>query len=252
MLRTVKDNLRVLSADKYRPDAIDGNPRRKICLSLSSGCRVGCIYCFTRNYPVFRPLAVREIVEQAELILIRPAPPIKHPKNLKFSFKQMGDPLLNPVSTCEAVSLLARQFPAASFVVSTSGPRNPAFFRRLQRVAESGARTRLQFSCHTTSDEERVRLSPALPMMRFDEIAAVANNWNGERVSLNFVMLAGFSYDAEVLKQKFDPAKVFIKISRLDPNSQIAKSGLKDLKKAEVLKFTRALETAGFTLAFRQ
>ncbi len=248
---TTLDNLPVLTADKIIRGADDGLLRRKIGLSLSSGCEVGCIYCFTRDYVDFRPLSAAEIVEQATIALSH-HPLLSPIDELKFSFKQMGDPLLNPTNTLAAIRRLHRQFPDSSFVVSTSGVRqNLWFFSELQDLQSAGINIRLQFSCHTTSDKERRRLSPRKPMLTLAEIAVLANNWHGNQTTLNFVLMDGFKHNPTTIARLFHPDKVFIKINYLDHNRQTRELDLRDLAPPLVQSFVDRLENQGFQWAYR-
>lgn len=251
IFKTAEDGLPVLVADKKLKDKYDGKQKLKVGISLSSGCGVKCIYCFTNNYKHYRPLTADEIMEQARFVLALPENSSGSFDEVKISCKQMGDPALNFENTCEAIEQLSMEFPTSSFVVSTSGPSNISFFERLQTVVNKGANVRLQFSCHTTSDMERSFLSPAIKMMTFAEIAKEVKRWNGSIVTLNFVMLEGFSYDSGAIERNFDPKKVFIKVNYLDPNTQLKKNGLRDMRKEDVNKFTEALKIGGFQYAFR-
>ncbi|HAU66695.1 TPA: hypothetical protein DCW61_05095 [Candidatus Uhrbacteria bacterium] len=247
-LRTA-DELRILSADTLLCEA--GGATRKIGISVSSGCRVGCRYCFTNKYPCYRQLSQRELCEQVTFVL--KSRPVVHPSlKLKISLKQMGDPLLNSRYVLSALRLLSSDYPEAMLVVSTSAPRvNLVFFAELQRLQDMGANIRLQFSCHTTSDVERAYLSPNIPMMSLVEIGAVANKWNGQLVTLNFVIFEGYSYDVAALEKIFDPDKVFIKINYIDPNSQTEKNAFRDVVQSQKDTFVRALKKAGYQLAYR-
>ncbi|MFC1622605.1 radical SAM protein [Patescibacteria group bacterium] len=244
---TTKDNLIVLSTNKILEDAQDRKVKRKIGVSLCSGCGIGCIYCFTNQLKHFRPLSVSEIIEQVKMILEQ-SENKRIFDEVKVSFKQMGDPLLNS-NVAEAIQLLHQQYPDFNFVVSTSGPKiNQHLFGDLQNL---GVNIRLQFSCHTTSDKERRFLSPNISMMTLEEISQVVNSWNDGLVTLNFVMLKGFEYSADKLRQIFNPDQIFIKVNYLDDNSQLKKHGLSDMPEEKILNFTQALQRDGFQYAFR-
>ena len=242
--------LPVLSANKLLRDKYTGNLVRKIGVSLSSGCLIGCIYCFTRRMNRFAPLSSEEIVDQVKFILE------KHPvednvDEVKISMKQMGDPLLNQENTLSAIRELHEMYPSFNFVVSTSGYNDPSFFDHLNLLVDSGINIRLQFSCHTTSDEERNRLHPEMDMMKFSEIAETVRRWQGDRVTLNFVLFGGLSYDFEEITKLFPGGKVFIKLNYVDPNEQTKAHGLVDVRPRELLKIKEALKATGLTNACR-
>jgi adenine C2-methylase RlmN of 23S rRNA A2503 and tRNA A37 len=239
-----EDGHTVLAADKLLRD--QGELYRKACLSLSSGCPVGCVYCFTQGMP-YRPLTSDEICQQADTMLATPLE-----GTLKISLKQMGEPLLNPQHTLDAVQALHARY-HAPVVVSTSGPlRNAWFFERLQALRDSGAAIRLQFSCHTTSDEQRRLLSPRMPMLSLEAVCRTAHAWyNGDKATLNFVPLENHELDAVTLRRLIDPSEVFVKISYLDLNQQTERHGLHGMVSERVEKFVRQLRAMGFEHAYR-
>lgn len=247
-LRTA-DDLRILSADTLLCEI--GGATRKIGISVSSGCRVGCRYCFTNKYHCYRQLSEREICEQVTFVLDKRTE-IAHGSALKISLKQMGDPAINIKHVLNALKVLSRDYHDAMFVVSTSAPRIGAdLFEGLQNLQDSGANVRLQFSCHTTSDSERASLSPNMPMMSLAEMGIVANQWSGQLVTLNFVIFDGYSYDIEALERTFNPSKVFIKINFIDWNSQTERNAFRNATESRKNAFVDDLLRAGYLLAHR-
>lgn len=248
--QTKSDNARVLIANKVLQDKYSNKKIRKIGVSVSSGCGIGCVYCFTNNYTTNRLLSWQEIVEEVDIAL-------SHENNIqkfdeiKISFKQMGDPMLNQDAVMKAIRFLANKHPNFHFVVSTSGPKIKSdFFQVLGAIAKNTS-IRLQFSCHTTSDQERALLSPKLPMMTFQEIADIVTDWQGGLVTLNFVMIKGYTYNAAKLKELFKPSKVFIKINYLDHNGQTKKNHFQDMEDDQVKMFIKDLQQTGFQYAYR-
>lgn len=247
-----EDGHPVYTADGILADSREDVRRRKIGVSLCSGCRVGCVYCFTNRLDRFRRLKPEEIVAQVELALADSAWLPGSYDELKVSFKQMGDPLVNPLNTLEAIRRLAKAYPDATFVVSTSGPWcEESFFPELSGIAAAGARIRLQFSCHTTLDEERRLLSPRLPMMNFDTLGTLSRIWRHGRVTLNFIVLEGYVYDAASIRRHFRPEDVFVKVGRIDPNACTRSAGLVTASDDAVSGFETALEREGFAFARR-
>lgn len=245
----------VYATDGILVDSREGVRRRKIGVSLCSGCRVGCRYCFTRRIDRFRKLTLEEIIAQVELVMADSGWLPGGYDELKVSFKQMGDPLVNPANTLKAIRGLAQRLPEATFVVSTSGPWcETSFFPELSEMAVSGVRVRLQFSCHTTSDEERRKLSPELGMMPYGTLGTLARVWSkatGGRVTLNFVVMDGFTYDPSAIRRHFDPDTVFVKVGRIDPNACTASESLVTASGDAVREFEAGLEREGFVFARR-
>ena len=245
-----RDGYPVLTADKKMIDQYSGKRMWKIGVSVSSGCGISCIYCFTRKFRHFRPLSKDEIVEQVEFVISQPGNSPSGFDEMKVCFKQMGDPLLNPENTYLAIRKLHERHANLCFVISTSGPnRNRSFFTRLNNLVNGGKNIRLQFSCHTTSDVERERLSPRLSMLTFAEIAEIVKEWNGGPVTLNFVTFADFSYDAKVIERLFPLKKVFLKLNYIDHHA--GTQSLRDADESWIQKFETDLRAAGFQLAYR-
>ena len=209
------DNHLVLCTKKELVDPSNGHKVLKIGVSLCSGCSIRCKCCFTQQYN-FRILSPREIVDQVELVFDQRDIDINSYDERKISFKQMGDPLINSDNTLSAIKKLEELYPDFSFVVSTSAPlMNQDFFEKLSLYSDI---VRLQFSCHTTSNEERNNLSSSIPMMSFSQIAEIVNKWEGERVTLNFMLIKGFTVSVRWIASLFDINKVFIKINYIDRN----------------------------------
>jgi len=250
--RTKRDNLPVYSASKILDDTHEGKLKWKIGLSVSSGCRVGCIYCYTNSMTRYRPLRVAELVDQVRLVIENTDYTFDQFDEVKVSFKQMGDPSLNPRNVAKCIAILHGMYPGLKFVVSTSGPRhNGRLFERLACLVEDGVDLRLQFSCHTTSDVERMQLSPKLDMLNLAELAEIANAWPGEPITLNFVMIDGFTYDGAHLGELFHPEKVFVKINFIDVTKQTTAHALTNEDRAGVARFIYSLTENGFRYASR-
>jgi adenine C2-methylase RlmN of 23S rRNA A2503 and tRNA A37 len=191
------------------------------------------------------------MIQQA-FFLLNKNPDLCSRYSLKISLKQMGDPVLNSKNVLKALRQFARTLPGAMQVVSTSAPKNNGdFFKDLQTIQDRGANIRLQFSCHTTSDTERAYLSPKTQMMSLSEIGKAANEWRGQKVTLNFVMFEGYTYEVAKLEKIFSPEKVFIKLNYIDHNELTQESGFRDAAISIKNDFSEELKKAGYQLAHR-
>lgn len=234
----------------------------KIGVSLCSGCAVRCKFCFTNGYQKFRTLTVQEIINQVKMVI---AYGQRHkiiytgivrigdwifPPRIKISMKQMGDCLLNPFNTIEAIETIAKIYPAFVFVVSTSGPKlqtNKEFFKRISKL---DADVNLQFSLHTTSDKERKILCSAMPMMSLKDISRITRK-PFSFTTLNFVMFDGFEYSIDKIAKLFKTTNTFIKVNYIDKNTFTEHSKLKDMPESKVKTFTKQLGKYGFKWDFR-
>lgn len=247
------DGYPVFTADKKLDDLVEGKNKWKIGVSLSSGCSVGCIYCFTNRFDHHRLLTGDEIKEQVEYVVDLPYNSVLQYDEVKVEMKQMGDPLVNPDNTLDAISKIYEEHPTFTQVVSTSGPKDyRCFFDRLKDQRRKGTNIRLQFSCHTTNDEEKKILSPRLEMMKLEEIAETVDNWYDGRnkVTLNFVPMKGYELDGKKLTKMFDKDQVFVKISYVDVNRYTKGRNIEDATK-EIFDFAKRLKKKGFSYAYR-
>jgi adenine C2-methylase RlmN of 23S rRNA A2503 and tRNA A37 len=252
-LRTTQGHAPVFMADGILSDRHEGNVRRrKVGVSLSSGCAVGCRFCFTNRIRSYRPLTLEEITAQVHLALIN-SDWLNHPyQQLKFSFKQMGDPLVNPIPTLEALWQLQVRYHPEMLVVSTAGPdRNRWFFERLAELGDTDSEIRLQFSCHTSRDAERCGLCPKMKMLTFRDLGQIARAWPHGRVTLNFVVMKGMTYEVDEIARNFRPEDVFIKVNYIDRNRDTIAQKLVTDSETVVARFERDLAEHGFVSARR-
>lgn len=252
LLRAKLDDAQILAVDKRRPATADTKSLRKLCVSVCSGCAIGCIYCFTNSRHNFRPLSAMEIIEQVEaLIELAPEVSLTDFTETKITFKEMGDPLLNPQAVLKAIDYLTTMNPDFHFIVSTAAPQlNLWFYEALaQRLKTS--RIRLCFSCHTTSNAERLRLNPKMKMLNLDQISAEVLKWTGPPITLNFIVIDGFTYDVDRLMKLFDPKQVFIKLNYFDDNEFVRRAGLKNASPERIAELEQELTAHGYNWSQR-
>jgi adenine C2-methylase RlmN of 23S rRNA A2503 and tRNA A37 len=168
------------------------------------------------------------------------------PDETEIIFDQMGDPLLNPEQVVQAIKRLTNLDSSFRFVVSTTAPqRNWAFYKVMADLAKS-AQIRLCFSCHTTSNLERRRLYPKMPMLILEEIADIVKVWPTPPVILSFIVMDRFTYDVARLAKLFSPDRVIIELNQLENNEFVRAQGLNNADSAQVEKFIADLTASGF------
>ena len=224
------DGRPVLSTSNFLEDSFEKQNKWKIGVSLSTGCDVGCIYCFTRNLDFYRPLSVEEIVEQASFVYDQNNFSDKQIDEVKIEMKEMGDPALNVDGVCGAIRILNDKFLNLLYVVSSSGVKNYSLFEELKKVRDEDIEIRLQFSCHTTDNEQRRILSPRLDMFSLEEISEVVENWYDEnqKVTLNFVPFKKFE-DHYLVREAFYKLKE--KCQEVIYYRRVMELSVKDIKK---------------------
>ncbi len=182
--------------------------RTVICCSTQSGCPIGCRFCGAGDYFV-RSLSSEEIISQPVHLLadhgINPA----LVKRLQIMFMSMGEPLLNFNALSQAIYKLAKLYPQASLLVSTSAPK--VDFEPMIKLSREVETVGLQFSIHESTDEARNALVPFKKKLTLREIAAVGVNWHaatGRRPFFNYCAhdKNTTAPDADRLVNLFDPA----------------------------------------------
>jgi adenine C2-methylase RlmN of 23S rRNA A2503 and tRNA A37 len=248
------DGFPVFTTDKKLNDTVEGKNKWKIGVSLSSGCPLRCVYCFTNKFDFYSPLNSEEIIDQVDYVVNQPDNNPQDYDETRVEMKQMGDPLANGGHTLEAILKLYETYPDFLYVVSTSGlDGNSRFFNGLKKQRDLGTKVRLQFSCHTTNDKERQILSPGKKIMTLEEMSKVVDFWyeGQEKVTLNFIPFEGYELSSKKLAETFDPSKVFVKLSYIDENRFTKKKGLTNRPQESTKKFVDEITAKGFTTAYR-
>jgi 23S rRNA (adenine2503-C2)-methyltransferase len=105
-----------------------------------------------------------------------------------------------------------------------------AFFDRLIDIRDAfyHGKFQLQFSIHSTDEGVRDRIIP-VPKWSLEEISDYGGRFfrEGERkITLNFILAAGYAIDPKRLRSIFSPEMFFVKLTPLNPTSKGANRGL--------------------------
>jgi 23S rRNA (adenine2503-C2)-methyltransferase len=169
--------------------------RCTLCVSSQVGCAIGCDFCLTARMGLERHLTAGEIVGQVLLARADRGP--SGPFHVVFM--GMGEPLHNYDAVLGAVRLLAD--PAGLAVghrrvtLSTSG-----LVPGIERLAAEPIRPRLAVSLNATTDAVRDRLMPINRKYPIAALVAACRAFartSGERVTLEYVLLAGVNDSAD-------------------------------------------------------
>jgi 23S rRNA (adenine2503-C2)-methyltransferase len=118
----------VAEAVLYRYNTFED--RTVLCVSVQSGCPVGCVFCGTGK-KFIRNLTSEEIISQVTYILKDKDIEDINSKCAKFQimFMSMGEPFLNYDQVHSAIIALNVYYPNAQLLVSTIGPRKESEMR---------------------------------------------------------------------------------------------------------------------------
>jgi 23S rRNA (adenine2503-C2)-methyltransferase len=159
--------------------------RTVLCVSVQSGCPVGCAFCCTGNQ-FFRNLTTQEICYQVHYILenhgiamqVNDNHMLKFPiEKFQIMFMSMGEPFLNYENVVKSIYLLTHYYTSAQLLVSTIAPKTvenlKGFIDLSRRIGNVG----LQFSIHRSSDCDRDELIPFRNKLTLNEIRNYGIEW---------------------------------------------------------------------------
>jgi 23S rRNA (adenine2503-C2)-methyltransferase len=203
-----------------------------LIISTLFGCPVGCRFCDAGEF--YRgKLTASEIMEQIDFLIKSRFPDgtVPVPK-FKIQFARMGDPAMNS-SVLDVLETLPKRYHAPGLMpsVSSIAPKGcESFFNQLKDIKNTYYRNRfqLQFSIHSTNQEQRDWLIP-VPKWSLQEIAEYGNFFSrkGERkITLNFALAQGMEINPEIMLNHFDPNTFFIKITPVNPTGKADTHGI--------------------------
>jgi len=153
--------------------------RTVLCVSVQSGCPVGCSFCGTGR-KFIRNLSEVEIFDQVRGILqdmniedINSAG-----ERFQIMFMSMGEPLLNFDNMEQAIKNLHRSYPNAELLISTMAPKEPWAVKTLFKLSKDIDKIGLQFSVHEAYEHKRDKLIPYKNKLTLREIRDVGTEWH--------------------------------------------------------------------------
>lgn len=185
----------------------DFNTRTVICCSTQSGCPVGCRFCGAGDRFV-RSLTSGEIFEQVVAVLDDHAIDASKVEKMQIMFMSMGEPLLNFGQVERVLEDLARRYPNARLLLSTSAP--DIDYAPVRDASARIPQVGLQFSVHESTDIARDALIPFRRKLNLERIANEGRLWHkatGRKPFFNYCARAGNVSGEDVgrLSMLFDP-----------------------------------------------
>lgn len=168
---------------KYESVWMPGIKRRTVCLSVQSGCRMGCPFCATARYGFHGNLTAGDMINQ-----VLSVPGEERPTHVVFM--GMGEPMDNLEEVLKACSILTAEWGAAlsprNITVSTVGI-TPAVNEFLAR-----SKCNLAVSLLSPFGEERKKAVPAESLYPVHEIISILKSFPAvrkRRFSVAYVMI---------------------------------------------------------------
>jgi len=179
----------ITEAVLYRYESFE--ERTVLCISVQSGCPVGCTFCGTGNRFI-RNLNASEIVAQVtkvfkDRVLYKT---INKCKKLQIMFMSMGEPFMNYKNVSYAIETLHELYPSADLLVSTIAPNSmwrygDHFIGLSKQIPNVG----LQFSIHAATDTARNEIIPYNNKMSLVELRNYGVEWwkeTGRKPYINY------------------------------------------------------------------
>ena len=210
-------------------------PASKKWVSIVStlyGCPAGCQICDAGRW--FKgKLSASEILEQIDYLVLSRYPSRSVPaEKWKIQFARMGDPAFNP-AVLDVLEQLPSLYDAPGLMpsISTIAPiGTDKFFERLleQKHRLYPVWFQFQFSVHSTDKEVRDKLIPVRTwdLARMAEYGKELYVEGGRKVALNFALTEGVPVEPKVIGALFSPDQFIIKITPLNPTSQVELNSL--------------------------
>jgi 23S rRNA (adenine2503-C2)-methyltransferase len=148
--------------------------RTVLCVSVQSGCAVGCTFCGTGK-KLIRNLTVEEILEEVEYALRDIDVP--NVKRLQIMFMSMGEPFHNFDNFKHVLKKLYKLYPNAALLVSSIAPRKQKEFAEFLQLSQEIPNIGLQFSVHKSNDTERNVLIPFASKFTLAELRDYGIEW---------------------------------------------------------------------------
>ncbi len=225
----------------YIPD----RDRATVCLSVQSGCRMGCRFCMTARQGFQGNLTTNEILNQ-----FRSLP--EHALLTNIVFMGMGEPLDNLDEVLRSLDILTSEWGYAwsptRITVSTIGITG--------KIEEflSKSRCHLAVSLHSPFDEERQKLMPAQKAHPVKEILDTIKRFDfgrQRRVSFEYIVFRGLNDTPAHVKELariLNGIRCRINLIRFHaiPGSEFSSPGLSEME-----AFRDSLTAKGITTTIR-
>jgi len=185
--KTIKYLFRSDDGSEYETVYMPDNKRHTVCISVQSGCRMGCRFCATGRYGFRGDLSAGEILNQ--ILSIPEAGKITH-----VVFMGMGEPMDNLDNVLKACEILTAEWGLSisprNITVSTVGLT--AEVERFLKVSDCN----LTVSLHSPFPEERKLIVPMETINPVQTIIDMMKNFplkKRRRFSLAYVMIKDYN-----------------------------------------------------------
>ncbi|MDX9811923.1 MAG: 23S rRNA (adenine(2503)-C(2))-methyltransferase RlmN [Bacteroidales bacterium] len=223
-----------------------GDKRNTVCVSVQSGCRMGCSFCETGKYGFHGNLSVRSIISQ--VLGLPESERVTH-----IVFMGMGEPLDNLDNVLKACEIITAEWGlalgSAKVTVSTVGitPAIETFLLKTQ--------CNLTLSLHSPFSNERKKLIPVENRYPFASVIDLLRNFpvkKKRRLSIAYVMMEGVNdSDAHLAELKSLLAGSGIRVNLL-PYHRGSNDVFQPSPRGTMLRFKHELVISGISASIRE
>lgn len=195
--------------------------KRVMTISTMAGCPCKCEFCASRK-SFKRNLSGYEIADQVKSMEYEGTRygriyGAQDAKEFRVLFTRMGEPMLNVDNVIDGIRRLIAMYPYNILIgMSTSGYK--AGLAKFMTALDILPYIDMQFSVHSTSQDQRDLLFDTTKNMALEELAVAASEWfhlTGNKVGLNFILFEHGEYDFVKLVDElgFNPKHVWVRLS---------------------------------------
>ena len=236
-----------VSENKYIESAyIPDRDRATICVSVQSGCRMGCRFCMTAKQGFQGNLSSCDILNQ-----FRSIP--EHSLLTNIVYMGMGEPFLNYEATMDSIQRLmdprGLNFGARRITISTVG-----IVPKIEQFTKENLQVNLAVSLHAADDSLRSQLVPANRMFPLSKLIPACKAYTEQthrRISFEYALIDGVndSHEAALgLSSLLRGMLCHVNLIALNPSK---KYPLQGSPKTKVHAFSATLEEHGIPVTIR-
>lgn len=247
------DGRRIEFVESTQPP-LDISRKWVIIVSTLYGCPVDCKFCDAGG-DYKGKLTAEEIFFQIDyLVKYRFRSGMPETEKFKVQFARMGEPSFNH-AVLEVLQDFPEKYPVDNFIPSLSSvaPQGTdAFFSELLQLKKDiyDPSFQLQFSLHSTDNEQRDRLIP-VKKWSLEKMASYGQDFyseGGRKITLNFALGRDNILDPGVLSAIFKPEYFLVKITPVNPTFKARENKIDSLIVRDESEYAvvKELEAAGY------
>ncbi len=208
--KTVKNAFTVDRDKVIEGVLIPTSSRMTACISSQVGCSLACKFCATGKLKLMRNLTAGEIVDQVAY-LNRQAEEMYGQHLSNIVYMGMGEPLLNYKNVLRSTELITSpeglNMSPKRITVSTAG-----IAKMIRKLGDDEVKFNLALSLHAANDRKRseiMEINDTNNLEALSEALVYFYEKTGSRITLEYILFAGFNDELEDARELADFARSF-------------------------------------------